>query len=80
MTDLLVRDVGDSLKERLAERARAAGRSQSAEARALLEDALCDSTPSWVDLLRSAARQSGGYELELPERRPGRFLDTSEWA
>lgn len=79
MADLLVRNVSDVAKERLADRARRNGRSQGAEARALLESALQDSEPDWVQLLRDASRFGGGYNLELPLRRPARELDTSEW-
>lgn len=80
MADLLIRGMDAATKKRLEAQARRNGRSQSAEALALLERGLRADGPGWVGILRHAAKSSGGYQLELPERRPGRGLDTSEWA
>lgn len=72
MTDLLVRDIPDDLKQRLAVRAAENGRSQSAEAIAILEESLTTEKKSWIQLLMDASHEAGGFELELPERHPAR--------
>lgn len=78
MADILVRNISDATKKRLVDQARRNGRSQGAEALALLEHALSDAEPNWVQLLRNASR-GDGYELDIPARKPARELDTSEW-
>ncbi len=80
MADLLIRGMDAATKKRLEAQARRNGRSQSAEALALLERGLRADGSDWVGILRHAAEFSGGYQLELPERRLGRGLDTGEWA
>lgn len=73
MTDLLVRDIPDELKRKLAVRAAENGRSQSAEVLAILQAELQpQQQKSWVEMLREAAEEVGGFELELPERHPAR--------
>ncbi len=70
--DLLIRDMPQREKRLLAQRAAASGRSQSAEALAILSDALHEKKPGIASLLMGAARDCGGVELELPARRPSR--------
>lgn len=72
MTNLLVRDIPDDLKRTLAIRAAENGRSQSAEALAILQDTLQPQRKrSMLEILRDAA-DVGGLEFELPERHPAR--------
>lgn len=73
MPSLLVRDVPDDVKRALALRAAENGRSQQAEARAVLEEALCPHTGSWVSLLRDAADSVGGIDLVCPQRHAPRI-------
>lgn len=79
MADLLIRDLDVADKRALALRAAKNGRSQQAEARSILENALRPQSPDWVETLRNAARSVGGVELELPERRPAREIDVEGW-
>ncbi len=79
MADLLVRNLDDAMKEALAARAARNGRSQQAEARSILEDALRSSSSSWTARLRRAARLADGIEFELPARHPARTLETKDW-
>ena len=73
MASLLVRDIPDDLKHLLAVRAAENGRSQSAEAVAILQETLQpERKKSWFEILREAAEECGGFELELPERHPAR--------
>ena len=79
MADLLVRDLDPSTKTLLAERAERSGRSQQAEAKAILEAALRGDTRGWPARLRQAAQATGGIELELPERHAPRAVDAEGW-
>lgn len=79
MADLLIRDIDPVAKQALKDRAAANGSSQQAEARAALMRGLgIDEKPWWLKL-REAALEVGGVDLELPERRPAREVDTSGW-
>ena len=72
MTNLLVRDIPDDLKRTLAIRAAENGRSQSAEALAILQDTLQPQRKrSMLEILRYAA-DVGGLDFALPERHPAR--------
>lgn len=74
MTDLLVRDIPDDLKRLLAVRAAENGRSQSAEAVAILQGTLQpQQRKSWVEILREAAEEAGGFELERPTWKSREF-------
>ncbi len=72
MPSLLVRDVSEDMKHALALRAAQNDRSQQAEARAILEDALCPGAGSWVSLLREAADSAGGIDFACPQRHAPR--------
>lgn len=73
MMDLLVRDIPEELKRKLAIRAVENGRSQSAEVLSILQETLQpEEKKSWFEILRGAAEECGGFELELPERHPAR--------
>ena len=72
MPDLLIRGIPEETKERLAQRAKENGRSQNAEALAILEASLEPQRRTWFEILREAAVETGGVELELPERHPAR--------
>ena len=78
MADLLVRDIPDELKRRLAVSAAENGRSQSAEAVAILQESLLPERKNWVQILMDAAEEVGGFELELPERHPAREFSFGE--
>lgn len=79
MPDLLIRNLDGKTKDVLVARAARNGRSQQAEARAILESALHDESHDWVSLLRSAAAAAGGIDMEIPERHPARTLDDGGW-
>lgn len=72
MADLLVRNIPDDVKRRLAVRAAENGRSQSAEALAILEESLKPATKTWFEMLYETAQEVGGFELERPEWAPAR--------
>ena len=78
MPNILIRDLPEKTKERLQQRAKENGRSQSAEAVAILEEALKPEEKSWVQMLIDVARENGGYELELPPRHPARDFSFEE--
>ncbi len=77
--DLLVRDLDPAAKGLLKKRAARHGRSQQAEAKAILESSLRSEQRSWVSRLRSAAQAVGGIELEEPARHVARELGGGEW-
>ncbi|WP_080797261.1 FitA-like ribbon-helix-helix domain-containing protein [Arabiibacter massiliensis] len=79
MSDLLIRNLESATKDALRARAARNGRSQQAEARAILEAALEPEPRSWVSRLRKAAAAAEGIEIELPERHPARGIDTGGW-
>jgi plasmid stability protein len=79
MTDLLVRNIPDDLKQKLAVRAAENGRSQSAEALSILQETLQPEQKRGIfEILREAAEECGGFELELPERHPAREFSFEE--
>lgn len=66
MTDLLVRDIPDDLKQKLAIRAAENGRSQSAEVLSILEETLQpELEKSLFEKLRELS-EYGGLEIERP--------------
>lgn len=78
MADLLIRGLDQSLKETLRRRAADHGRSQSAEARSIIEHALAHDGSSWVSELLNATQSLGSFELELPSRHPARSVHLDE--
>lgn len=68
MPALLVRDLDESTKRALAISAAKHGRSQQAEAKAILEDALAPRDESWVQMLRAGAEEVGGIDVPLEHR------------
>lgn len=79
MSDLLVRGLDEKTKQALVSRAARNGRSQQAEARSILEEALKEETQGWPAVLFGAARSVGGVELDLPERHAPRPVDVEGW-
>ena len=77
MANIFIRDLSDETKQRLVERAAQNGRSQNAEAVAILEEALKPQEKTWFDMLRECVDDVGGVELELPERHPFREPELS---
>lgn len=78
MADLLVRNIPDDVKQRLAVQAAENGRSQSAEAVAILASALKPDQRTWFERLYTTCQELGGVELELPERHPAREFSFEE--
>lgn len=78
MSDLLVRDVSENTKQWLAERAVKNKRSQSAEARAILDEVaqkeLGESANPFL-AFHEACKAEGGIELVLPVREPAQTPD-----
>jgi Plasmid stability protein len=75
MATLTVRDLDDSVRDRLRVRAAHHGRSMEAEVRAILTEAVASPVEtSLSDSLRafSAALADSGYDLEPMPRQPGR--------
>ena len=72
MPNILIRNVSEETKQRLEERARENGRSQNAEAAAILEEALAPEQKNWAQMLIDVAQKNGGYELERPTWAPAR--------
>lgn len=73
MSSLLIRDIDDTIKRQLAVQAAQNGRSQQAEALAILESALAPKRESWFDSLRKAAEEVGGIDLPVVERHTPRI-------
>ena len=78
MADMLIRGIPDDVKRQLAIRAAENGRSQNAEAVAILKEAVQPEEKSWILRLMDAAQELGGVELELPERTPAREFSFDE--
>ena len=74
MPNILIRDLPEETKRRLEQRAKENGRSQNAEAIAILKEALAPAKKTWFDMLRETVEEVGGVELELPERHAAREL------
>jgi plasmid stability protein len=72
MAAVSIRDLDESVKERLRVRAARHGRSMEAEMRAILTAAVADDAtkPGLFDVLHSHFAELGGVELELPDRHP----------
>lgn len=70
--NMLVRGISEETKARLEQRAKLNGRSQNAEALAILEESLKPEKRTWFDILREAAEETGGVELERPTWAPAR--------
>ena len=78
MTDLLVRDMPDNLKQKLAVRAAENGRSQSAEALSILQKSLLpEQEKNLFDRLRELT-ECGGLELEHPTWKSREFSFDAE--
>lgn len=78
MADLLVRDVDEFTKQWLAERAVKNKRSQSAEARAILDEAAQNDLGKNANpflAFHEACKATGGIELEIPERHSAQLTD-----
>jgi plasmid stability protein len=82
MATLTIRNIEQSIKERLRVRAAQNGRSMEAELRAIVTDAV--ETPTrppemnLYDRIRARFEPLGGVELELPPRGPMREPPTFE--
>jgi plasmid stability protein len=75
MATLTVRDLDDSVRNKLRVRAAAHGRSMEAEVRAILTEAVASPVErSLIDTLRefSTVLAESGYELEPMARQPAR--------
>ncbi len=74
MASITIRNLEDSLKERLRVRAATHGRSMEEEARDILRVALVEqeTTEDLVTTIRRRFAPFGGVELELPDREPMR--------
>ena len=72
MPALLVRDLDEGTKRALAVSAAKNGRSQQAEAKAILEEALMPKEESWIEMLRAGAEEVGGIEVPLHPRHAPR--------
>lgn len=79
MADLLIRNIDSAMKETLAQRAARNGRSQQAEARTILEEALRFDSRSWATRLRNATELVDGFDLDLPTRHPARSIKAEDW-
>ena len=81
MATLTIRNIEQSIKERLRVRAAQNGRSMEAELRAIVTDAV--ETPAapqlnLADAIRRRFAPFGGVELEIPPRTPMREPPTFE--
>lgn len=71
MAALSIRDLDDSVKEKLRLRAARNGRSMEAEVRAILTSAVTTAEPSRTDLFTALTERFGrlgGVDLDLPAR------------
>lgn len=73
MAELLVRNMSKETKRALAIRAAEHGRSQVAEARAILEEALLPSRQNWLSDIYEAAQSVGGMDIPLSKRHAPRI-------
>ena len=73
MPSLLVRDMSEETKRALAVRAAEHGRSQGAEARAILEETLLPSKQNWLSDIYEVAQSVGGMDIPLSERHAPRI-------
>lgn len=72
MPALLVRDMSEELKRALAVRAAEHGRSQVAEARAILEESLLVPKRNWLKSIYKEAQSVGGMDIPLSGRHTPR--------
>lgn len=75
MSTMTIRNLDDSIKQRLRIRAAQRGRSMEDEARDILRSSLCtgaEGAASLVESIRARIAPLGGIELELPPRGPVR--------
>lgn len=73
MASMTIRNLDDSLKQRLRLRAATHGRSMEDEARDILRAALATSeppAPNLADAIRARLVSVGGVELDIPPREP----------
>jgi plasmid stability protein len=85
MPSILLRDVDELTKRRLAVRAAQNGRSMQAEAKEILRQAVEpeETKETWIAMLGRVADQAGGYELDIPSRKystPAHLFDESYFA
>lgn len=74
MPSLLIRDIKEDTKRSLAIQAAKNGRSQQAEANAILEEHLLSKEkPGLLELIRKHAEKVGGIDIPLPERHKPRL-------
>ena len=73
MPALLVRDISEEMKRALAIRAAQNGRSQVAEARAILEEVLFPSRQDWLQGIYEDAQSVGGMNIPFSERHEPRI-------
>jgi len=73
MATLVVRNVDEGVKARLARLAAANGRSMEAEVRSILKSAAYE--PTWLSEWLELVPGFSGVELELPQRSLPRELD-----
>ncbi len=80
MATLHIRDLKDTVKEKLRVRAARNGRSMEAEARAILEEATQkrESTEHPYHAIRRAVAKYGPLDIEFPPRGPAREPPTFE--
>lgn len=72
MPSLLIRDMSEATKQRLAVQAAENGRSQQAEAIAILEETLHSSQTPWFENLLQISQEVGGIDLPVIERHSPR--------
>lgn len=73
MATLHIRDLKDSVKEKLRVRAAENGRSMEAEARAILEEATVRTQQEHpYHVIRRAVAKYGPLDIEIPPRETGR--------
>ena len=88
MATLTIRNLDDSVKQALRERAARNGRSMEEEARILIRHgmggeggAVAGAIGAFYDRVRAVVEPIGGVELEMPQRQPSeRPVPFSEWA
>lgn len=81
MADLSIRNLDDSVRERLRTRAASHGRSMESEVRAILTEAVTEPAESLGLLAATLERfaELGGTELDIPQRStPVRSADLSQ--
>ncbi|GAB3751575.1 FitA-like ribbon-helix-helix domain-containing protein [Microlunatus parietis] len=77
MSTITVRNLPEATRRALKERAARNNRSMEAEARSILEEAVGDGGPNWVEEWLDAAESLRGDPLPIPERSPARTVDLS---